>query len=254
MVRKLLDGKMNNKGSALLTVVLVVAFLTILATTLLYVSGMNFQTKQADYQNKKSFYSGEEALEEIRANLMEDASEAALLAYNDIMMNYDALRDGDYRTIEYYNAFVTRLQEVWVSPDPLAPGDDDWLKILNGRFAEGTNPTSPYILRLRLGNNYLSASDGHTFTSAEVLDVHNAEGFIRITGLQMVYVAPDTGRATIITTDLDVRAPEINWYVDQSEKSLPGVDAADIEIAAARKSKNTVDVSKCVKYANWKKE
>lgn len=243
MVRRLFDRKVNNRGSALLTVILLVAFLTILATTLLYVSGTNMQIKQADYENKKSFYSGEEALEEIRANLMVDASNAALLAYNDVMMNYDVLSNGDYRTVEYYDAFVTRLQEVWIQPDPALPPDDNWMNILNRHFTGGANPAA-----------YTLVLNSPTFTSADVLDVHPTEGYIRITGIQMLYVAPDTGRVTKITTDMDVRAPEINWYADQSKNALPGADAPDVEILAARNSKTTVDVSKCVKYANWKKE
>lgn len=242
MVRRLFERKMNNRGSALLTVVLLVAFLTILATTLLYVSGTNMQIKQADYQNKASFYSGEEALEEIRANLMEDASKAALLAYNDVMMRYETLPDGDYRKVEYYSAFVTNLQEVWVSTDPVAPGVDDWWQILDNRYTGGAYPAA-YTLDVKSGS-----------TSAQVLELHPTEGYIRIKGIQMIYVDPNTGRATIISTDLDVCAPEIDWYANQSKKSLPGVDAADAERAAARNSKTTVDVSKCVKYANWKKE
>ena len=58
----LFGKKLDNRGSALLIVILVVGFLTILATTLLYISGMNFQIKQADYQNKKNFYTGETGL------------------------------------------------------------------------------------------------------------------------------------------------------------------------------------------------
>ena len=242
MVRRLFERKMNNRGSALLTVVLLVAFLTILATTLLYVSGTNMQIKQADYQNKASFYSGEEALEEIRANLMADASEAALLAYNDVMMRYEVRPDGDYRKVEYYDAFVTELQEVWVSTDPAAPGVDDWGIILGSRFSGGPNPAA-YTLVVQSGT-----------TSAQVLELHPTEGYIRIKGIRMTYVDPITGRATIISTDLDVNAPEIDWYADQSKKNLPGADAADVERAAARNSKSTIDVSKCVKYANWKKE
>lgn len=242
MISKLLERKLNNKGSALLTVILLVAFLTVLATTLLYVSGTNMQIKQADYQNKKSFYSGEEALEEIRANLMEDASKAALLAYNEVMMNYDALRDGDYRRAVYYDAFVTELQEVWVSTDPLAPGVDDWRQILNDRFSGRAYP-AVYTLSLPLG-----------FTSADVLELKPDEGYVRIKGIQMIYYDDEIKRTTIITTDFDVHAPEIDWYANESKKTLPGTEAEDIERAAARNSKTIVDVSKCVKYANWKKE
>ena len=48
--------KQNNAGSAIVTVLVVVTFVTILATVLLYISGMKFQMKVADYRTKESFY------------------------------------------------------------------------------------------------------------------------------------------------------------------------------------------------------
>ena len=37
--------KLNNAGSAIVTVLVVVTFITILATVLLYISGLNYQMK-----------------------------------------------------------------------------------------------------------------------------------------------------------------------------------------------------------------
>ena len=37
--------KLNNSGSAIVTVIVLVAFVSILATTILYVSGMNYYMK-----------------------------------------------------------------------------------------------------------------------------------------------------------------------------------------------------------------
>lgn len=238
MAQRLFDKKMNDRGSALLTVILVVGFLTILATTLLYVSGMNFQTKQADYQNKKNFYSGEVALEQIRADLMADASEAAVEAYNDITMKYIRLQTGDMRRLEYNKVFVAKLQEKLV-PNPLT--DDNWEVNLSHRYTAGAT--------LKLDDAYDANGDG-IFTSAELLEVHEAEGYIRIRGIKMTYIDPDTKLTTIISTDLDVRAPEINW---DATGSLDALEAGVTQQMAAE-SRDTVDPAKCVKYANWKKE
>ncbi|MDE6518408.1 MAG: hypothetical protein K2L18_11285, partial [Acetatifactor sp.] len=65
-------SKLNNDGSAIVTVLVVVAFITILATIMLYVSGMNFQMKVADYRTKESFYQAETPVEELRAQLVKD--------------------------------------------------------------------------------------------------------------------------------------------------------------------------------------
>ncbi len=240
MLRKLFGSKMNDRGSALLTVVLVVGFLTILATTLLYISGMNFQIKQADYQNKKNFYTGEEALEEIRANLMIDTSNAAVEAYNDITMRFVSLQTKELRQLEYNNVFVAKVQEEW-DADLLAHGNS-WVPLLSSYCTGGSDYT------LAINDAYDANHDG-AFSSAEVLELHPDEGYVRIRGLQMTYINPTTKLTTIISTDMDVYAPGIDWSAEGSVVSLPaGVSQQD----ASRKTE--ADVSGSVRYANWKKE
>lgn len=220
---------MNNKGSALLTVVLVVGFLTILATTLLYISGMNLQTKQADYQNKRNFYSGETALEEIRAKLMEDASWASVEAYNDVTMRYVTLQNKGTRKLEYNRVFVEKLQKRW-NDEKLPAVGGSWQALLDSYHSPG--------YKLELDTTY-----------PDVLAVDENNGYIRIRGVQITYIDANTKLTTLISTDLDVRAPEIDWSAEETIKTLP--DGVDAENAA---KKTTVDASTCVRYANWKKE
>ncbi len=236
----LFGKKLDNRGSALLIVILVVGFLTILATTLLYISGMNFQIKQADYQNKKNFYTGETGLEQIRASLMKDASEAAAKAYNNVSMRFVSMGTKDGRQMEYYTEFANELQEIWDAK--LATQGNNWKNLLSDYYV----PNPDYTLTLDSG--YDGNGDG-VFESSELLNLNVAEGYIRIRGLKMMYIDPDTKRATIIATDLDVCAPEIDWSAEGTRITLETDVTA--EMAAAR---TTVDVSKCVRYANWKKE
>lgn len=229
--------KMNNRGSALLMVILVVGFLSILATTLLYISGMDFQTKQADYQNKKNFYTGEVALEQIRANLMVDASEAAVAAYNEVSMKYVTLQNKDMRQLEYNKLFVENLMEQLI---PAAGGVDDWSVILGSRFTAGAGTPPPYTLEF----------ENSVHTTAAMVEVHDADGYIRIKGLRMIYTDSTTKLTTILSTDLDIRAPEIDWSVEGAFQVLE----AGVTEQMAAESRTTVDASKCVKYVNWKKE
>lgn len=245
MTRRQFGRKMSNRGSALLTVILVVGFLTILATTLLYVSGMEFQTKQADYLNKKSFYSGEEALEEIRAKFMEDASIAAIDAYNHVTMQFVTLQTKDMRQLEYNTTFVTNLLE---RLNPAVGGTDDWREILRSHTTMAAiDPSSPTTYELQINSAYAP------YTTTAMVDVDDANGFIRIKGLKMIYTNPDTKIATIISTDLDICAPAIDWSAEGALTAVdpPGDSGAK---AIAARSRTTIDASKCVKYANWKKE
>lgn len=246
--KRLRDNELNNVGSALLTVILVVAFLTILATTLLYITGMNFQIKQADYRNKKNFYSGEVALEQIRAKLMEDVSEAGTEAYNEVMMNFVTLDNKDQRQLEFNKVFVECLtkedpagaggSENGVWPRKLSSHGNNWVSLLTSYHTDGS---------LEMDNVYDLNGDG-VFSSAEVLDIREADGVVRIKGLRMYYTDAD-GLTTIIYTDLDVYAPPIDW---SAEGSLNALEAGVSDVQAARK--NAMDVSRCVRYTNWRKE
>ena len=109
--------KVNDNGSALLTVLLFVAFLTILATTLLYVTGMNYIIKEANYRNKKNFYTNETALEEIKARLMADVvSEAGKEAFVQSSMMFsnagETTDSGNIRTVGYNGYFTDAVCEI----------------------------------------------------------------------------------------------------------------------------------------------
>ena len=58
--------KLNNDGAALILAILIVMFVTILTTLLLYVSVINYEMKTTDYSTKVSFYGAEEPLEELK--------------------------------------------------------------------------------------------------------------------------------------------------------------------------------------------
>lgn len=235
MVNMRSRSKGNNQGSALLTVILVVAFLTILATTLLYITGMNFQIKQYDYRNQKNFYTGETALEEIRAHLMQDISVAAVQAYDEVNMQYVSLGNKDLRRLQYNTAFVAAIQEEWDAK--LAPYGGSWKGLLDSYHTDG---------ELSLDVAYDANGDG-ILTSAENLFLDENEGLVRIRGIKLKYTNSN-GLTTLISTDMEVRAPEIAWSVENTLNGLSGVSAED---AATRKK---VDVSNCVIYTDWKKE
>ncbi|MCM1089692.1 MAG: hypothetical protein NC413_02520 [Muribaculum sp.] len=245
--KKLRNRKLNNSGSAMLTVILVVGFLTILATTLLYITGMNFQIKQADYRNKKNFYSGEMGLEQIRANLMEDVSKAGAEAYKNVLVQFVTLGTADIRQMNYYSEFVERLTKydatlgpqaddgIWIAK--LAANGDNWETLLTSYRTDGTLKLDPV----------LDTNGNGVFESDEVLELHPDTGIVRIKGLQLTYTDPETKITTIITTDLDLYAPPVSWEAERSSDALAGVDKEDA------KKRDMVNVSKCVRYTNWVK-
>lgn len=236
--------RLNDEGSALLTVVLVVTFLTVLATILMYISGLNFQIKQQDYQNKKNFYTGEEALEEIKASLMLDVSNAALLANEDLAADYASIGSEDLRMSEYNTYFVQHLQELW---DAKLATYGSWENLMRS-YLHYADPAD-YELRVDY-DTYDTNHDG-VLSSSEVLTVNEMNGSVIVKGFGIKYTNPDNRLTTMIMTDFRVTAPAIDWSANASRTEWKsGVDTA----AALEEGMELVTPTDSVIYTNWVKE
>lgn len=69
--RKLLD----NKGAALVTILIAVTFMTIMASSLMYMAYMNYLTKSMRYSATDNFYTDEFALDDLSTSLQQIAAE-----------------------------------------------------------------------------------------------------------------------------------------------------------------------------------
>lgn len=70
----------GNKGAALITVLITVSFIGILATSLMFMAYMNYQTKTVRYKSTDNFYTDELALDEIAVTLQQAAADGSSLA------------------------------------------------------------------------------------------------------------------------------------------------------------------------------
>lgn len=66
----------NNRGAAMVTVLIAVAFITIMATSLLYMTYMNYITKALKYGSTDNFYIDEFALDDLSTTLQRTAASA----------------------------------------------------------------------------------------------------------------------------------------------------------------------------------
>lgn len=103
----------DDRGSALVSVMAVAIFLSIIATTIIYISGKNYQIKANDYQNKNTFYQAEMALDEFKGALVTDVSEAFVFAYGDVMPNFTEYGSGDERNKQYREKYFDYLYYKW---------------------------------------------------------------------------------------------------------------------------------------------
>lgn len=99
----------NDKGSALVTVIVAVAIVGVLAVIALWISLINFQMKTTEKDVKDNFYSAETVLDEICVGLQSDVSEAYNIAYTNVMQTYSSLEEDD-RKNQFSKEFVYNLR------------------------------------------------------------------------------------------------------------------------------------------------
>ncbi len=219
------NRKVNNKGSAIVTVMVVIAFITIMATVMLYASGLNSQMKAVDYGTKVSFYQAETSAEELRAQLVKDVEVAFARAYTATMSQYcmgsEASRESDYR-----QRFCEEMNTIW-----------------KGRC--GTIPPENTQINWKAGvENVLSPADPLCYRVIEVAPTggldssdSSAKGWVILKGIKFIYDSPNQYTSQI-STDYCILIPDVDWSVPYSGGTIG----------------DKINFSDCVKYMNWSKE
>lgn len=226
MLKKLIEKcKLNNSGAALVMVIVIISFVSITATIILYMSAMNFYMKTTDMKTKKSFYTGEKAMEEIRSDLMDAASTAFAKAYPAVMSDYSS-SDADSVQGLLNAAFADEFEKVWKKRtlnnenSTTLPGADDVKNYLTTNVVD-----SVYAAGLSVAGEAVSSK---TFFK------DSTNGVITITRVTLVYSSSDN-YMTQISTDFVVKAPQIAF-------DLSATDDEPVKLAD------------CVVYSNWVKE
>ncbi len=210
--------KLNNTGSAIITVIVVITFISILATTILYMSNMNLFMKTTDLRTKQSFYEGEVALEEIKAALMVVASEACEEAYEEVLLNY-AATNMETKYVLFQNKFLEVLKTKWQE-----------------KIADPENPDYLAVLREFVDAEYKNAISLEAVASAGSMAIDSARGCAFVRGVTLTYTDA-AGYTTVISTDYLIKVPDMNWGLT-SESAV----------------RNDVEMSECVQYYNWVKK
>lgn len=261
-MKKCTIKKLNNDGSAFVVAVVSVAFISILATLLLYSANMNYQMKGTDYNTKQVFYGAEKPLEEIRACLSWDVSNAAKVAYENTLLEYGA-NNGDTRANVFFTEFVSAYEDIWddrnsyvdagVTKTSWGLGTGKAIEAVAGSAAlddyhilennasvwdetklkcKSTTCNKPYhiILDSVVGDRLsLKTQPG---TSKKYLTLEN---------VRVIYTNKEY--SSIISTDFCISCPTIDWQVQQT---LDNTDAVS--------ERGIVNFETFVTYMDWEKQ
>lgn len=229
MEQQIYQSKLNNKGAALVTVIVIISFISILATVVLYTSGINFAMKTTDIKTKKSFYDTETAMEQLKAYFVGEATKAFESAYTDTLVDYGNWYNGDSRESHYKASFFNALQNNL--NNDLAASGMDMQAFINSKVDPKYNGMITF-------SSTVPGSGAYDMTTI-------GNGYVLFKGVQICYT--ENGYTTKITTDFMISLPEQNWAAEHSEKNAVPVkaeDTADLDIK----------ITDYVKYYNWTKQ
>lgn len=201
----------DNRGSTLVVVVMAMFLLCVLASIILYTTYINYTIKTTELHSTDNFYTAEAVMEEIKAGLELEVSNAYTDAYLYVMQNYGS-GDGAgevVRTSNFQVRYINYLKEKF------DPDRDDNI--------------DPVMLFSYLSKSYTETageavfSDGSTAKLELVPEdgrslVDYADG-LGIKGLRLTYT-DSKGYVAVITTDIVLKIPNMTF---EEQNNLPGV-------------------------------
>lgn len=220
--------KLNNKGAALVSVLVVTTFITIIATTMLYMAAMNYQQKLTDYQNKQSFYGAEKALDELKSILVGDVQEAYVTAYNKTTRQFLVLKTQQARNEFFQDAFIHELNEKWKT-----------------RVNLNSNDLAAAVRSVMTGEYETEKDSIYRVLDYGVYETATSTGSTKKFALRGVQTKFTSGAyTTFIYTDICLEPPKVDWADKYSSAEDTIKQPADRE---------TIAFTDYVFYVNWRK-
>ena len=195
--KKLWNRKRRNSGSSIVIVIIAMAMIGILATTLLWMSYVNYKIKVNDIRNKNSFYSAETVMEQIVAGLQKETSDSVAVAYQEVLSNWETLENETNR----YSTFASMYLDTLVKHLRDSEKGDGYY----GRdILEGYVDTT--IWKNVNQTAWDNGTDEADAAKAPVMELVNGSSLI----LRNVFVSyVDGDRLSIVSTDLCLDVPQI---------------------------------------------
>lgn len=206
----------QNKGFSMITVIVAVAFIGILGLMVLYLALNNFQMKISGQKGTDSFYTAEQALEEIRAGLQKDVGDAMSQAYIQVMENYNASTTESDQVLDqirqeaFKKNYLVQLVAILQKKDAK---DLTYEMVISAGQQYSLDHLKSY-----LDLDVKDATGKDTGASLFVVPADNkaqalqadADDGVLLKNIKVIYEDPQ-GLASIIATDIRLTIPEIQF-------------------------------------------
>lgn len=239
---KLAKKRCDNRGSAIVIVIIAMAMIGILATTMLWMAYMNYMIKVADIRNKNSFYTAEEVVEQVMSGLRRESAEAVGIAYRDVLANWDNLDSEAARSNVFMTTYLDTLVEKLKDP---ARGSAFYDRKILEAYVDAANfPRG--VVNPAGGVDVAAWDNGGPVTeplSDSVMEIVNNNSII----LKNVYVSctDSDDRVSIVQTDICLDVPKLVFENSGSidalyQYSLIGNKGIDVHVPGSLRTEGSI--------------
>ena len=196
--------KRDDRGSAIVIVIIAMALIGILATTILWASYLNYRIKINDLKVKNSFYSAETVVEQIEAGVKLKVSGAINEAYQEVISNWDALGTDANRESYFLTAYIAAVESEFITPTcPVGQYDKSILKgFVDAEWWNESDPNNDgYIINAAWDN-----------ATPEFKAANNTNGYgtMVLKNIRVEYYDANE-YLSIINTDIAIDVPKLRF-------------------------------------------
>lgn len=201
--------KLNNRGSSIVVVVIAMAMIGVLATSILWMSYMNYRIKVNDIRNKESFYTAETVVEQIMAGVQGEASKAAAEAYQEVLRRWDELDQESKESTESsrYQLFAaTYLETLYAELTGKNDAETPPAGHYNRSVLQGYVDRELFNEEENKGTGYVDKAEWDS-SPAEIERIGNSSIILR--NIRVKYMDIQNDRVSIVNTDIQIDVPKL---------------------------------------------
>lgn len=203
----------ENKGAAIVLVIVAMALVSIFAVTIMWMTLINYRMKATDRKVKESFYSAETVFEQMVVGLQNASSASIDEAYAFIMQNY-ANFDETKRNSEFQKEYLKYIVKT-VAKSETETSQYDMEKLMSyvdaGLNVGIVTPSaSGSWIGARSSDASLKGTAGEYKSRYGTIVAPVNENYILLEGLHLEYT-DEEGFLSVITTDLMLTAPTASF-------------------------------------------
>lgn len=201
--------KKNNKGSAFVMVLVILAIVGILAAVALWVSLVNYQMKLTDVKVKNNFYSAESVLDQICVGLQSDVSVAYERAYKTVSVFFSDMSDKE-RKVEFEKIYKKELKRRLKATDDASDMSYKIEKLKGYVYQNIQDSTKLPYAQVKVVDRVDSLAKNKTDGKMITYDNH-----IVLKGIEVTFTDED-GYTSIIETDISLNIPDMDFLTVNS--------------------------------------